>query len=108
MREAGVRGLIMLEDEHPIIKNPSKLVGYSFLLSLLSHTEGKDYFGRNFILDPNQLFRPKIIEELTMHFVMLQVGTHDFKNKSRPHDALRWIFWPNAITELQRSAQLLE
>lgn len=108
MREAGEQGFVILEDGHPIIRNSSKLVGYSHLLSLLSHTEGESYSGRNFVLDPDQLFRPKILEELTMHLVMFYAGVHDFKVRPNYLDELRWIFWPSAITELAKNAQLLE
>ena len=42
MRKAGKIGLVILEDEHPIIRNSTYLRNYLSLLSLLIHSEGDD------------------------------------------------------------------
>jgi hypothetical protein len=108
MSEAENQGIWMLEDDHPIISNSSKLVNYSHLLSLLSQTEGEEYFGRNFVLDASGLFRVNILHGLTSHLTLIQMVVHDFKASPDHRDGLRWILWPLAVEELLKNAQLLE
>jgi hypothetical protein len=105
MLKAGQVGIIMLENEHPIVRNSEKLADYSYLLSLLSHTEGSDYFGRGFILTTRQSDRPII--DLWMNFFMFGVASRDNLRDSLK-EPLRWIFLPHALDELHRVTRLLD
>jgi hypothetical protein len=96
-----------LEDDHPIIRNSVKLINYSYLLSLLAHSEADYYFGRCFISEPNQGIHGEPVEKLWRDFLTLETvvesGLQDEMNKP-----LQWMFLPSALGDLQKTAQLLE
>lgn len=109
MHEKGEVGVILLNDESLIAKNSETLVKYSDLLALLSHTEGKDYFGRDFIFEPDQLHERKLFHDLTNHLVMLYSTNYAYKTRVEDHDGLSWIFdWKLGSKKILNNAALLE
>jgi len=52
-RPQGDKAYVLLEHDHPIVRNSERLSSYSYLMSLLVHSEGDDYFGNCFIPEPN-------------------------------------------------------
>jgi hypothetical protein len=96
-----------LEDDHPIVRNSTRLVNYSYLLSLLAHSEADWYFGRCFIPEPNQWVHGEPVEKLWRDFLTLEtVVQSDVEDEE--NEPLQWIFLPSAIGRLQKTAQLLE
>ena len=63
---------ILLEEEHPLVKNSNNLISYSYLLSLLIENDGEDYFGRNFLLHKyrERIEIPKIDEKINQTILM--------------------------------------
>jgi hypothetical protein len=98
---------ILLEDDHPIVRNSERLINYSYLLSLLAHTEGNDYFGNCFIPDPNQGIRGETFKKLWRDFLVLElVVERDLEDSL--NEPLRWMFLPSALSTLQKVASLLD
>jgi hypothetical protein len=109
MREKGQKGFVLLNEGHPILEHSESLVNYSHLLSLLSHTEGKDYFGRNFIFDPDQLDEKMLIQNFSLHLAMLYTANHDYQTRPGHQDNLSWIFsWLYGSKQILKNALLLE
>lgn len=54
MRKKGEKGFVMLEDEHPIIKNSNNTISLTYLLSLLSCEKNEDLIVKSFILHKNE------------------------------------------------------
>lgn len=96
-----------LEDDNPIVRNSQRLVNYSYLLSLLAHSEADYYFGRCFIPEPNQGVRGEAVEKLWRDFLTLETVVQSDLN-DETSEPLRWMFLPSALSEVQRVAQLLE
>jgi hypothetical protein len=96
---------VWLEDEHKAVNNSGWLVNFSYLMSLLMHTEKEDYFGRCFILDPDEgnRFRPKA--NIWIHFYMFgSAPMHGIDWLGE----LRWTFLPGAVDELREVTRLLD
>jgi len=109
IREKGQKAFVLLNNDHPIIENSEALVNYCNLLSLLAHTEGKDYYGRNFILDPDQLNERVFLRDFAIHLIMLYTANHDYQARPGYQDNLVWFFsWVNGSKELLKNASLLE
>lgn len=97
----------LLEDDNPIVINSSRLINYSYLLSLLAHSEADNYFGRCFIPEPNQGIGDEPIEKLWRDFVTLEtIVQSDLQDEE--NEPLCWMFLPAALGDLQKTAQLLE
>lgn len=84
-----------------------RLVNYSHLLSLLSHSEGKQYYGRNFVLDPYPLHR-SVFDDLAMTIIWAAMAARDFRLHPQKRGELDWIFWPFAVETLKENARLIE
>lgn len=102
--EEGQLSFIMLEDEHPIVKNSRILVNYSYLLSLLIHTEGLDYFGKSFILHhhENTIREPRVDRGLNYQLMFFGVFV---ASDSRRQDPMDWLFYPFIERKLHRVAK---
>jgi hypothetical protein len=108
MREKGRKGFVLLDDNSPALLNSELLINYCHLLSLLSHTEGKEYFGRDFIYNSDQLYEPVLLDDLMTDLIMLSSDFHNFKNRPNHRDSMDWIFWRFGSKEIQKSAWILE
>jgi hypothetical protein len=101
------KAYVLLEDDHPIVRNSERLINYSYLLSLLIHSEGDYYFGNCFIPEPNQGIRGETLKRLWRDFLTLElVIERDLRDST--NEPLRWMFLPSAISDLQNVAALLE
>ena len=109
MREKGEAGFVMLNDNHPIWRNSESLINYSYLLALLSHTEGNEYFGRDFLIDPNQLKKRILLENFTSHLVMMAPINHDYRTRPEYQGGLGWIFsWLFGSKQILNNALVLD
>ena len=109
MQEKGQKGFVLLDDDHPILRNSESLINYSHLLSLLAHTEEKSYFGRNFILDPDQLSERILIRNFVPHLVMLYTANYDYQTRPEYRDELSWSFsWIHGSKQILKIASLFE
>ncbi len=108
MKEKGQKGGVLLDDNSPALLNAQALINYCQLLSLLSHNEGSEYFGRHFIYNPDQLFEPVLLDNLTDDLIMLSGDLHNAKNRPEHRDSMDWIFWRFGSSEIIKNAQALE
>jgi uncharacterized protein YqgQ len=108
MREKGQKGFVLLDDNSPALLNAQALINYCQLLSLLSHNEGSEYFGRYFIYNPDQLFEPVLLDNLTDDLIMLSSDLYNAKNRPEHRDSMDWIFWRFGSKEIIKNAQALE
>jgi len=101
-------GILILEDDHPTVRNSNKLLDYSYLLSLLIHTAGTDYFGESFIVDYSE-FRKTIIRDPWFHFFTYGGASTHFKEGGlKLQEGFRWSFLPGIQNDLVSTAQLLD
>ena len=108
-QEKGVNNFFVLEDNHPIIRNSEALINYSYLLAIISHTENDDYFGRNFLFEPKQLYKRVLLENLTAHFVMIASANYIYQTDPNHQDDLNWIVsWLVGSKQLLKKAQSLD
>ena len=102
--------ILILEEEDPIIKNSRKAVEFSYLMSLLIHTQEDQYTGRgSFILENKsnwfQEIEPNKYLCLIFSSIFWTFGTHpEIADKSD----LRWMFFPVIIEDLEKTVNLLD
>jgi Apea-like HEPN len=104
--KTGKVAALWLEDEHQTINNSNRLVNYSYLLSLLMHTEGENYFGRCFLLDPNEdsySFQPR--KNVWIDFYMFASAVRDGVDRL---DELRWTYLTRNPEDLLRATTILD
>lgn len=100
--------VILLQDEHPIVKNSKQLADYSFLLSLLVHTQGESYFGQSFILhsDYYDLAEAFPNHDLCREFLMFGFACRSGKaGLDMDH---QWRIFPAARDGLVKTGRLLD
>ncbi len=109
MKDKGEKGFVLLEAEHPILKNTEILLNYTPLLALLSHTERKEYFGHDFILDPDQLNKRVLLQNFTPHLLMLASANIDYQKERLIQDGVMWGFsWKFGSKQILKNALLLD
>ena len=72
IRKDGTLALTILDDNHPIIRNSENLKHFSSLISLLTNTDNKEYFGGHFLLDKSieTIERNGYCDELNNNIIM--------------------------------------
>jgi len=107
LSEEGERGFFLLEDDHPIVKNSKTLVNYSYLISLLIHMEGEEYFGKTFLLhySENTIRQLKVDKWLNQQLVFFGFFVSSTVEKQDPLD---WLFYPNINTKIYKIAEALD
>jgi hypothetical protein len=108
-RERGEMVVALYDEDHPILRNSRRLAEYSYLLSLLVHTQENEYMGQSFILDSDasQFGSEEPNTKLGMHFLtfsLLQLQYPD--GPAYPRE--RWQLLPAIEQELRDKAQLLD
>lgn len=101
----GHHGFIMLEDDHPIIQNSKKLTNFCYLLSLLIHSEGDDYFGRSLLIDPEMVDERRPTERIWNQYLMFGLASQTYPEGN---DSLNWIFLPYVLEKIVNVSRLLE
>jgi len=106
MAAEGKHGFFMLESEHPIVKNSNTLVDYSYLLSLLIHTEGEGYFGKSFILHHSheKIATPRLDRWLNQQLLFFSF----FCYADHSDDESKWLFFPYIREQLFSKAKSLD
>ena len=108
-KQAGQHFLIILEDDHPIVRESNRLVDFSYLLALLIHTEGEDYFGRGFVIAREAIeSRLQRASLPWWSLVLLGILSQEIARKGEIRDPLNWLFFPNALRETRRVIPLIE
>jgi hypothetical protein len=99
MNEKGMPGIILLEEDHPLVVRTDLLGNFCCLLSLLIHTESNSYFGstllaRHEVIDLRQ---PSL--QIQQDFLMFGSASFCYPDAD---DELRWRFFPYARDEIDR------
>lgn len=107
-RDKGELVVALYEQEHPILRNSRRLVEYSYLLSLLTHTHD-DYTGYSFVLDsdPSQFDLNEVNTKLCMRFFMFGMLSQESREDIASEE-LRWQLFPFIRSELEGNARLLD
>lgn len=100
IRESGRRAVIMLESDHPLIRNRNRLGDYSYLLSALVHSEQDAYSGQSFIMDLNQIDDPEPPSYLWTAFLIFIMASREYKEGTLSQDSSRWTYLPYAIDNI--------
>lgn len=101
---------VLLEDEHPIEVNSRKLLHYSALLSILSHSENEDYNGLSFLPDDErvEIFEPPFYVVIN-YFLFGKFALTYSEDKPEDLEGERgWTFWPYAQDTLLSNSQILD
>jgi hypothetical protein len=79
-------------------------------LAVLINTEGQDYFGRGFILDPDQEIKSQPVTNVWEHFLMFGIASRRDREDEHGNiiEPLRWIFLPYILEDLRKTSQLLD
>lgn len=91
MRAQGTHSFFLLDDDHPLITRPIALANYCSLLSLLVNTERNDYYGRQILLDDEEIDLQQPVKRVWQEFLMFGIAAKDYP---RNEDQLGWIFFP--------------
>ncbi len=107
-REKGEAVVTIFGEDHPILKNSRELAEYSYLLSLLVHTQQDQYTGLSFILDsnPSQFGKDKPNSKLGLAFFKFGLFSRDYQ--SHNEDESRWEYFPYIKSDLQATARLVD
>jgi hypothetical protein len=107
LSEEGKHGFFLLDDDNPIVSNSKNLVNYSYLLSLLIHAEGEEYFGKTFLLHYSEydIRSPKVDKWLNQHLVYFGFFAHSDQGHQ---DALNWLFYPPIKDELYKVVKTID
>lgn len=108
-RDKGELGFFLFEEEHPIIKNSRQLAEYSYLVSLLLHTQGEEYIGHSFILDsdPSQFGEDESNWHLCREFVMFYFALRQYGDTTYEEE-MRWKLLHRAEGRLGEVVELLD
>lgn len=102
LRSDGKIGLILLEEDNPIVRNSTKLQNYLSLFSLLIHTEEDEFFGNPILLGSEEYptqgspFDEHLWRNALIMFMVHSTSRHE-KTKS---DKLAWTCFPYARERL--------
>jgi hypothetical protein len=105
MREEGVHGFFLLDDSDPLITKAEALADFCALLSLLIHSEGEDYFGRQLLIDPQPVDRLRPVQRAWQTFMMFGMASHLYPKIG---DSADWMFLPNVRTRISEVVPWLE
>lgn len=100
--------VVVLDNDHPIEANSKKLANYSFLLSLLSHSDGKEYNGLNFIIGSDRIGLEEPPRFLILNYFMFGAFSMSYGEDDNKGEDRLWTFWPYARTKLIQRAALLD
>lgn len=110
MQRSGQVAMVLLGDEHPIVKNSHLLMDYSALLSLLLHTEGDYYFGRGLLLDHS--YQREHYGQQSSRFAFQQFLTFGMAcntpDERMIDEDLRWVIFPYIKDALIRTAEAVD
>lgn len=103
----GYATLILLEDDHPLVRNENLLESYSYLLSLLVNTQGGEYMGNSFFIAKNDEIREGFPNKYIFnHFTMFAFGA--YRRDQYDEDESKWLLFPAIKNEILEVAKKLE
>jgi hypothetical protein len=105
MRAEGVHGFFVLDDAHPLIAKSEALADYCSLLSLLVHSEGDDYFGRQMLIDTESVNPTEPVQRVWQEFMIFGMASYRYPNLQ---DSLNWMFLPSVRAIMSEVASRLE
>jgi hypothetical protein len=102
-------GFILLEDDHPLVRNDKALGAFCALLSLLVHTEGEKYFGESFVYDDLWLDHPReAVNAVVLADVTLQLYRTHRPDITSAHPKDAWNYYPFVVDSLLSTGRRLE
>jgi hypothetical protein len=110
MQRAEQQALVILGDEHPIVKNSRQLTDYSTLLALLIHTEGRGYFGRGLLLEHSYQHEHDAQQSsdfVSKQFLVFGMACHT-PDARMMDEELRWTIFPYIQDVLLQTAQAVD
>jgi len=99
---------LMISDDNPIEKNSQEAVNYTYLLSLLIHSEPfEDYYGRSFILhhSANDVNEPKV--DTSLNYAILMFGFMSFSSDIS-HEQDQWKSFYHIKEQIIETAKRLD
>jgi hypothetical protein len=108
IRNEGSEGFIVLEDDHPIIRNSTELRNYLSLLSVLIHSEGDGYVGRPILINSTDYPAQGRVfnENLWRNAIILFTIAITSDDEGISSDGLAWTWFPyvnNRLLEVRDS-----
>jgi hypothetical protein len=98
--------LVMLNDDHPLIKNRDRLHEYCHLLSLFLHTEEDRYVGRSFLLGKYADYEHfPDFTSLRLAFFTFYLGAS--ANGFKKDEPLRWMFFHETLKILKNAVSIV-
>lgn len=109
MRDRGEVGIILYEKDAPVLKNSRELAEYSYLVSLLLHTQENEYIGHSFVLDsdPSQFGEDERNWHLCREFVMFYLALRQYGDTTYEEE-MRWKLLHRAKGRLGEVVALLD
>lgn len=108
--EEDERGLIILDEDHPIEIQKSNTINYFSLLSLLCHSQPNDYYGRQILIDNefSDMERHIPNRHLWHHHYLIFMIHSTADDWEEREDSMNWIFFPKAKEKILETTSLLE
>lgn len=109
MKNQGILGFTLLEDTNPLIINSKNAINYSFLLSLLLHTESNEYYGRSFLVN-----NKRTLHELDYYgvefsdFLIWFIVTSGKNDIDEKNESSRWLVFPLIKKEILETTKYLD
>ncbi|QXE18696.1 HEPN domain-containing protein [Clostridium sp. 001] len=107
MKDRGIPGIVLLENNNPIIKNINLLTDYSYLLSLLINTENDSYYGNTFLFETNNNYLDsnftKYFNQVLTWFIVTGPSIPNENDK----DSL-WKLYPYIIKTIKKYVSILD
>lgn len=106
IKERALKEIVLLPGEYPAITNEHRLEDFSYLLSLLIHTSGDDYWGQNFVLRSES----KVMDDDPwFNFMNLGgVSPHFSNGRLNMDDGWQWHFLPSIKEQLIHTCGILD
>jgi len=106
IKERALKEIVILPGEYPEVTNRERLDDFSYLLSLLIHTSGDDYWGQNFVLRDES----KVMDDDPwFNFMNLGGVSPNFSNGHlNMADDWQWLFFPSIKKQLIGACKILD
>lgn len=103
-KEKHILGFVLLDNNNPLISNSKKAINFSFLLSLLFHTEEEGYDGRNFLINKRH---SSFCKNFSDFFLWFMVTSQESEVKENNIDS-KWRVFPYIKNEIIEKVKLLD
>lgn len=103
-------GIILLEDDNPIEIAKKNLINFFSLVSLLSHSEVDEYYGRQMLSDNeiSDMERHVPNRDIWRHHFMMFMIHSSSKNWMKKADRLDWTLYPKVKNDLMNVTKAID